>query len=85
MIANIKRLIKYNTIDVTDDINFDPVELPYSAIGYRFNGSSQSSQENLNLYWDFVDDILLQSNIPTDNYITLQNIVVDDKLYGTYQ
>ena len=82
MEAIITILVKDNNITITQNIDFDPIELPYGAIGYRFNGSSNSPEENLELYWSFVDEVLNYSNIPEDEYITLKNIIINDVLYG---
>jgi len=82
MTTIIKIMTKDNTITVTEDINFSPIELPYGAIGYRFNGSSTSPIENLNQYWNFVDSVLTQSNISNDQYVTLKSISINNQFYG---
>ncbi len=82
MDAIVKIVTKENTITVTAPINFDPVELPYGAVGYDFNGSSKSSLENLNRYWRFVDDVFKQSNISTDEYVTLKSVEINGNTYG---
>jgi hypothetical protein len=82
MVAIINIIIKDNTITITYPIDFTCDELPYGSVGYRNNGSSRSSYENLNKYWNFVDEVLLQSNISSDDYITLKNIQYNDIFYG---
>lgn len=82
MDAIVKIITKDNTITVTAPINFDPVELPYGAIGYDFNGSSSSPIENLNRYWGFVDEVFTESKISTDEYVTLKSIQIGENFYG---
>lgn len=82
MIPKITILIKNDTVVVTENINFNPIELPYGCIGYRVNGSSQSSESDLNHYWSFVDSVFQRANIPTSDYVTLYNIVTSDIFYG---
>jgi len=79
----IKIIVGNNTITVSGtEVNFDFVELPYGAIGYRNNGTSTSSEDNLNLYWSFVDEVLSISNISTDEYVTLKSIEDSNNFYG---
>lgn len=78
MKAEIRILTTSDTILVIDSLSFDPTELPYGAYGYRFNGSSHSTAENLNAYWQYIDEIFLESEIETSQYVTLLNITVFD-------
>ena len=71
-----------NTLTIDYDVTFDLIELPYGAIGYRNNGSSESPEENLSLFWGFVDEALSAANISSDDYITLLNIIDNDNFYG---
>lgn len=82
MDAIVKIIIKDSTITITTPINFDPVELPYGAVGYKNNGSSTSPIENLNEYWVFVDEVFQQSNLTNDDYITLKSIEINNNFYG---
>lgn len=72
--AILKILTKHNTITVEETINFTPIEMPYGARGFGFNGSSTASAEDLDKYWKLVREILEYSNIATEDYITLLSI-----------
>lgn len=72
--AKITLLTKDNTITVTSLINFTTVEMPYGARGFGFNGSSKAAKEELDKYWKFVEEVLQESNIPKEDYITLLEI-----------
>jgi hypothetical protein len=82
MDAIINVITKDNTITVNYPITFDLVELPYGCQGYRFNGTSLASNETLEAYWAFIDQVFAQYNIPTNDYVTLKNIVVGNIVYG---
>lgn len=71
-----------STITVTRPIDFSPVELPYGCKGYRFNGSSTATLDNLNKYWNFVDAIFLEAGIATSEYLTLKDLTYDGVFYG---
>lgn len=82
MEAKINIITTNNVITINETIDFDPVELPYGAKGYKFNGSSMSSKDNLDKYWFFVDQVFAQSQIDISEYVTLQNITIGENLYG---
>lgn len=83
--TTIKIEIKDNTITVDEPIIFNPIELPYGAVGYRNNGTSTSPIENLDAYWSFVDELLSTINVPSSDYITLKNITIDGNFYGIFE
>jgi hypothetical protein len=62
-------IIEYITLQ-----DIPTVEMPYMCVGYRFNGSSQASIEDLNKYWDIVDVILESNKLKTEDYETLVSI-----------
>ena len=79
----IKILVTDNVITISNTaVSFNYDELPYGAIGYKNNGTSESSENNLNNYWKFIDEILQHYNLTTDNYITLKSIEIDINFYG---
>lgn len=82
MNAIIKILTTQNIIITESPINFSPVELPYGAVGFGMNGSSISSEENLNLYWSHVQTILTNNNLTTNDYVSLKSIEYDNIFYG---
>lgn len=63
-------------------INFDPVEMPYLSLGYGWNGSSLAANDQLNLYWSFVDTFLSKYNLTKDDYITLETIIHNGQRFG---
>lgn len=82
MIATVKIETFDELITVTQDIDFNPIELPYGLMGYKNNGSSESSEDNLSKYWIFVDRLLENKSIDANHYITLRNIEQNGMLYG---
>lgn len=65
-------LLRNNEItEYLTEENLVTIEMPYGAIGYRFNGSSLASEYDLNIYWDTVDKIFLELGLNTDQYLTL--------------
>lgn len=72
-----------NTIlTTTQEINFDVLELPYGCSGFGFNGSSMSSEENLNIFWSSMSEILAQNNLTNNDYMSLMNIKIGEDHYG---
>jgi len=69
-------------INTTGTVDFTFIELPYGAKGYRFDGSSTATEENLLAYWQFVDEIFNAANIQTSDYVSLINIIADGIIYG---
>lgn len=69
-------------INTTGTVDFTFIELPYGAKGYRFDGSSMATEENLQAYWQFVDEIFNAANIETSTYVSLINIIADGVIYG---
>lgn len=49
-------------------------QMPYMAIGYGFNGSSEATTENLDAYWSIVDQIFQELELDTTDYYTLLSI-----------
>lgn len=80
----VKIQTKNSFIELNETVDFDFVELPYGAIGYRNNGSSESPEENLNKYWNFVDAVLINNHLSIDEYITLLTIIDNNVVYGFY-
>ena len=78
----IKILTTTEIINTTGTVDFTFIELPYGARGYRFNGSSSATEENLQAYWQFVDEIFNAANIETSMYVSLINIIADGVIYG---
>jgi hypothetical protein len=79
----IKILITDNVMTISNTaVYFNYDELPYGSIGYKNNGTSTATEENLNNYWKFVDEILQQSNLTKDDYVTLKSIQIDNDFYG---
>ena len=75
MMAKIQIQLKNNNVLTIDgEINFTTVEMPYGAIGFRFNGSSHAHPEELDKYWSFLENVFAQNNINTEDYITLLSI-----------
>lgn len=72
-----------NTIlTTTQEINFDVLELPYGCTSFGFNGSSMSTEENLNIFWTFIEELLIQNNLTNDDYLSLLNIKIGEDHYG---
>ena len=69
-------------INTTGTVDFTFIELPYGAKGYRFDGTSTATEENLLAYWQFVDEIFNAANIETSTYVSLINIIADGVIYG---
>jgi hypothetical protein len=69
-------------INTTGTVDFTFIELPYGAKGYRFDGTSTATEENLLAYWQFVDEIFNAANIQTSDYVSLINIIADGVIYG---
>jgi hypothetical protein len=61
-------------IEYIIDQDIPTVEMPYMCVGYRFNGSSQASIEDLNKYWDIVDVILKNNDLKEEDYETLMSM-----------
>jgi len=72
--TTIKILTKTDTMTINGTIDFPVEEMPVGAKGFRFNGSSLATLENLEKYWKFVEEVFAESNISTDDYITLLEI-----------
>jgi hypothetical protein len=69
-------------INTTGTVDFTFIELPYGAKGYRFDGTSTATEENLLAYWQFVDEIFNAASIETSDYVSLINIIADGVIYG---
>lgn len=83
MFPIIKIIIENNTITITGTpIDFEPVEMPYGCLGYGMNGSSKAKASELEKYWIFVDELLLQLNLDKSRYVTLKSIQTQDSFYG---
>lgn len=61
-------------IEYFTEENLVKIEMPYMAVGYRFNGSSSASEFNLNRYWDTVDKIFFELGLNTNDYFTLLSL-----------
>lgn len=74
---------KTSKIEFETDIYFDPVDLPYMCMmGYRSNCTSVASAENIENYWNLIDNFFLESNLNTNDYVTLETIIHNDERYG---
>ena len=67
-----------NQISFDADIDFDLYEIPVYAQGYRNNGSSRATPENLEKYWTLIDDFFSSTGMDVSTYHTLLRIEVSD-------
>ena len=56
------------------DQTITTVEMPYMCVGYRFDGSSEASVEDLDKFWNIIDEILATYNLTPEQYQTLISI-----------
>lgn len=49
-------------------------QMPYMAVGYGFNGSSEAKQADLDIYWNIVDQIFTELELDTQDYYTLLSL-----------
>lgn len=73
------------TIAINQDLGIDMTHLPYGAVGYRFNGSSEASPDILTAYWDFIDQYFAEHNIPKEKYKTITRSAAGSSIYGINQ
>lgn len=63
------------TVSFDAEIDFSVVELPYLCLmGFRQNGSSTASLEDLTKYWNLVEDFMDSQQLSHDQYETLVSI-----------
>lgn len=60
-----------NIIEYVTEQELSTVEMPYMCVGYRFNGSSLASIEDLEKFWNVIDTILEINSLNKEEYYTL--------------
>jgi hypothetical protein len=74
--TNNNQIITFNSNNTTLELN---QEQPY-GIGYRLPCTSTLSETEINEWWDYVDQLLIEN--PEPNFYSVWRIIENGSLYG---
>jgi hypothetical protein len=74
---------KTTTLIAEIETDLDLTDAPFLVQGFRFPSSSTYTESELEQFWDIVDAIIIDNNLPIDDFVTvLRAIDENDKLFG---